>query len=165
MQNGGEAGIRTPDAAFDRILLSRGAPSASRPPHHTPLTSASKNLFLLFVAAMAHILLSGTYKSNLFRDLFFVCTLPAQLACENGKRVFYQQEIADYAAANAKDNCRGCGERDKMRGYRRGKLAKNGGWKEAPHKIARRENLSNWTAGIFQPGYAGRSLHDARRLL
>ncbi len=26
--------------------LSRGAPSASRPPHHTPLTSASKNLFI-----------------------------------------------------------------------------------------------------------------------
>ena len=51
--------------------LSRGAPSASRPPHHTPLTSASKNLFLLFVAAMAHILLSGTYKSNLFSRPFF----------------------------------------------------------------------------------------------
>ena len=51
--------------------LSRGAPSASRPPHHTPLSSASKNLFLLFVAAMAHILLSGTYKSNNFSRPFF----------------------------------------------------------------------------------------------
>ena len=66
--------------------LSRGAPSASRPPHHTPLTSASKNLFLLFVAAMAHILLSGTYKSNTFSRPFFVCTLRTQFACKNGKK-------------------------------------------------------------------------------
>ncbi len=33
--NGGEGGIRTLDAAINRILLSRGAPSASRPPHRT----------------------------------------------------------------------------------------------------------------------------------
>jgi hypothetical protein len=84
---------------------------------------------------------------------------------KTAKRVFYQQEIADYAAANAKDNCRGCGERDKNERLSERKIGKNGGWKEAPHKIARRENLSNWTAGIFQPGYAGRSLHDAQRLL
>ena len=63
--------------------LSRGAPSASRPPHHTPLTSASKNLFLLFVAAMAHILLSETYKSNNFSYTFIVCTLHVQLVCKN----------------------------------------------------------------------------------
>ena len=52
--------------------LSRGAPSASRPPHHTPLTSASKNLLKLIVAAMAHILLSGTYKSMAF-SITFIC--------------------------------------------------------------------------------------------
>ncbi len=35
--------------------LSRGAPSASRPPHHTPLTSASKNLFCSSSLRGAHI--------------------------------------------------------------------------------------------------------------
>ncbi|PMC11574.1 hypothetical protein CJ207_27645 [Klebsiella aerogenes] len=43
-------------------------------------------MFLLFVAAMAHILLSETYKSNNFSRAFSVCTLHAQLACKNGKK-------------------------------------------------------------------------------
>ncbi len=46
--------------------LSRGAPSASRPPHHTPLTSASKSSLRAHRRCVAHILLSGTYKSNNF---------------------------------------------------------------------------------------------------
>ena len=52
--------------------LSRGAPSASRPPHHTPLTSASKNLFIAHRRCVAHILLSETYKSNNFSYTFIV---------------------------------------------------------------------------------------------
>ena len=28
----------------------------------------------------------------------------------------------------------------------------------------RRGKISNWTAGIFQPGYAGRSLHGEQKL-
>ncbi len=82
--------------------LSRGAPSASRPPHHTPLTSASKNLFLLFVAAMAHILLSGTYKSNNFSRPFSVCTLTAQLACKNGKKSVLSTGIQGFRPAAGK---------------------------------------------------------------
>ena len=66
--------------------LSRGAPSASRPPHHTPLTSASKNLFIAHRRCVAHILLSGTYKSNNFSSAFIVCTFHAQLVCKNGKK-------------------------------------------------------------------------------
>ena len=66
--------------------LSRGAPSASRPPHHTPLTSASKNLFIAHRRCMAHILLSETYKSNNFSHTFIVCTLHAQLVCKNVKK-------------------------------------------------------------------------------
>ena len=66
--------------------LSRGAPSASRPPHHTPLTSASKNLFIAHRRCVAHILLSETYKSNNFSDTFIVCTLHAQLVCKNVKK-------------------------------------------------------------------------------
>ena len=50
--------------------LSRGAPSASRPPHHTPLTSASKNLFIAHRRCVAHILLSQPEKSNNFSQLF-----------------------------------------------------------------------------------------------
>ncbi len=66
--------------------LSRGAPSASRPPHHTPLTSASKNLFIAHRRCVAHILLSETYKSNNFSHTFIVCTLHAQLVCKNVKK-------------------------------------------------------------------------------
>ncbi len=66
--------------------LSRGAPSASRPPHHTPLTSASKNLFIAHRRCVAHILLSETYKSNNFSHTFIVCTLRAQLVCKNVKK-------------------------------------------------------------------------------
>ncbi|THE42768.1 hypothetical protein DJ535_02710 [Citrobacter murliniae] len=35
---------------------------------------------------MAHILLSGTYKSNNFSSAFIVCTFHAQLVCKNGKK-------------------------------------------------------------------------------
>ncbi len=66
--------------------LSRGAPSASRPPHHTPLTSASKNLFIAHRRCVAYILLSETYKSNNFSHTFIVCTLHAQLVCKNVKK-------------------------------------------------------------------------------
>ncbi len=66
--------------------LSRGAPSASRPPHHTSLTSASKNLFIAHRRCVAHILLSETYKSNNFSHTFIVCTLHAQLVCKNVKK-------------------------------------------------------------------------------
>ena len=66
--------------------LSRGAPSASRPPHHTPLTSASKNLFIAHRRCVAHILLSETYKSNNFSHTFIVCTLHAQLVCKSVKK-------------------------------------------------------------------------------
>ncbi len=66
--------------------LSRGAPSASRPPHHTPLTSASKNLFIAHRRCVAHILLSETYKSNNFSHTFIVCTLHVQLVCKNVKK-------------------------------------------------------------------------------
>ena len=66
--------------------LSRGAPSASRPPHHTPLTSASKNLFIAHRRCVAHILLSETYKSNNFSYTFIVCILHVQLVCKNVKK-------------------------------------------------------------------------------
>ena len=66
--------------------LSRGAPSASRPPHHTPLTSASKNLFIAHRRCVAHLLLSETYKSNKFSYTFIVCTLHVQLVCKNVKK-------------------------------------------------------------------------------
>ncbi|ASG87143.1 hypothetical protein DTG75_16560 [Salmonella enterica subsp. salamae] len=35
---------------------------------------------------MAHILLSGTYKSNNFSRAFIVCTLHAQLVCKKAKK-------------------------------------------------------------------------------
>ena len=84
---------------------------------------------------------------------------------KTAKRVFYQQEIADFAAANAKDNGSGSRVNDKKERLSEKKSGKNEPGRDAPHQTARRENLSNWTAGIFQPGYAGRSLHDAQRLL
>ena len=67
--------------------LSRGAPSASRPPHHTtPLSSASSNSLRASRRCVAHILLSGTYKSNNFSYTFIVCTLHVQLVCKNVKK-------------------------------------------------------------------------------
>ena len=66
--------------------LSRGAPSASRPPHHTtPLSSASSNSLRASRRCVAHILLSGTYKSNNFPHAFFVCTIRTQFACKSRK--------------------------------------------------------------------------------
>ena len=49
--------------------LSRGAPSASRPPHHAPLTSASKNLFLLIVAAWRTYYFLGLISQTIFPTL------------------------------------------------------------------------------------------------
>ncbi len=49
--------------------LSRGAPSASRPPHHAPLTSASKNLFLLIVAAWRTYYFLGLISQTIFPAL------------------------------------------------------------------------------------------------
>ena len=66
--------------------LSRGAPSASRPPHHTtPLSSASSNSLRASRRCVAHILLSGTYKSNNFPKAFIVCTNHTQFACKSRK--------------------------------------------------------------------------------
>ena len=66
--------------------LSRGAPSASRPPHHTtPLSSASSNSLRASRRCVAHILLSGTYKSNNFPHAFIVCTNRTQFACKSRK--------------------------------------------------------------------------------
>ena len=66
--------------------LSRGAPSASRPPHHTtPLSSASSNSLRASRRCVAHILLSGTYKSNNFPHAFIVCTNHTQFACKSRK--------------------------------------------------------------------------------
>ena len=76
--------------------LSRGAPSASRPPHHTPLTSALKNLFIAHRRCVAHILLSETYKSNNFSHTFIVCTLHAQLDCKNVKKSVLSTEKMAY---------------------------------------------------------------------
>ena len=66
--------------------LSRGAPSASRPPHHTtPLSSASSDSLRASRRCVAHILLSGTYKSNNFPKAFIVCTNHTQFACKSRK--------------------------------------------------------------------------------
>ena len=66
--------------------LSRGAPSASRPPHHTtPLSSASSYSLRASRRCVAHILLSGTYKSNNFPKAFIVCTNHTQFACKSRK--------------------------------------------------------------------------------
>ena len=66
--------------------LSRGAPSASRPPHHTtPLSSASSNSLRASRRCVAHILFSGTYKSNNFPKAFIVCTNHRQFACKSRK--------------------------------------------------------------------------------
>ncbi|QFG76391.1 hypothetical protein DMB90_00940 [Raoultella planticola] len=56
-------------------------------------------MFLLFVAAMAHILLSGTYKSNNFSRPFSVCTLTAQLACKTAKECFINRNSGFRPAA------------------------------------------------------------------
>ncbi len=63
-----------------------------RPPHHTPLTSASKNLFIAHRRCVAHILLSETYKSNNFSHTFIVCTLHAQLVCKTSKECFINRK-------------------------------------------------------------------------
>ena len=58
--------------------LSRGAPSASRPSHHTPLSRSTEELVFAHRRCVAHILLSGTYKSNTFSGLLIVCTFHKQ---------------------------------------------------------------------------------------
>ncbi|AST81140.1 hypothetical protein CI104_19680 [Citrobacter farmeri] len=61
---------------------------------------------------MAHILLSGTYKSNNFSCAFIVCTLHVQLVCKNGKKSVLSTD---------KSVCGGSGyTMKKIDGYRRG---------------------------------------------
>lgn len=66
--------------------LSRGAPSASRPPHQHASCECFEELVSAHRRCVAHILLSGTYKSNNFSSAFIVCTFHAQLVCKNGKK-------------------------------------------------------------------------------
>ncbi len=66
--------------------LSRGAPSASRPPHQHASCECFEELVSAHRRCVAHILLSGTYKSNNFSRAFIVCTFHAQLVCKNGKK-------------------------------------------------------------------------------
>ena len=66
--------------------LSRGAPSASRPPHQHASYECFEELVSAHRRCVAHILLSGTYKSNNFSRAFIVCTFHAQLVCKNGKK-------------------------------------------------------------------------------
>ena len=65
--------------------LSRGAPSASRPPHRTPLTSHAV-LRIALRRCVAHILLSECGKSNNFSKAWIDCTIHRQSACFNIKK-------------------------------------------------------------------------------
>ena len=71
--------------------LSRGAPSASRPPHHTPLTSASKNLFLLIVAAWRTYYFLGLISQTIFQKLLSFAQITRNSHVKAAKRVFYKR--------------------------------------------------------------------------
>ena len=147
--------------------LSRGAPSASRPPHHTPLSSASKNSLKALRRCVAHILLSGLYKSNNFSRPFIVCTLRAQLGVKNDKKpVFSTVKTLTDGQTNLKDVHMEIAikrRQSRKEGKTKGEERKSREGCVSPEGETR--ELSNWTAGIFQPGYAGRSLHGERILL
>ena len=138
--------------------LSRGAPSASRPPHHTPLASASKNLFKLIVAAWRTYYFLGLISQWLFLTVLFVCTLHAQSDGKNDKKSELSTETVRQTGCGKARAQKEKVDSDDAGVTRRGKMS-------APHPKTRRMNISNWTAGIFQPEYAGRSLHDGQRLL
>ena len=92
--------------------LSRGAPSASRPPHQHASCECFEELVSAHRRCVAHILLSGTYKSNNFSRAFIVCTFHAQLVCKNGKKSVLSTD---------KSVCGGSGyTMKKTDGYRRG---------------------------------------------
>ncbi len=162
MQNGGEAGFEPRMQLLTAYSLA-GAPSASRPPHHTRLFRVLRRTCfcsssLRWRTYYFLVLISQT----LFRDLFRLHTSHA-IRVQNGKRAIYQQEISPDAGITPNDQSGkgnekryGAGEKQK-----REKAAVS----DAPHCTARRGNLSNWTAGIFQPEYAGRSLHGEQTLL
>ncbi len=145
--------------------LSRGAPSASRPPHHTRLFRVLRRTCfcsssLRWRTYYFLVLISQT----LFRDLFSFAHFARNSRAKTAKRAIYQQEISPDAGIRqttkaAKGNEKRYGAGGKNR--KREKAAVS----DAPHCTARRGNLSNWTAGIFQPEYAGRSLHGEQTLL
>ncbi len=85
--------------------LSRGAPSASRPPHHTPLASASKNLFLLIVAAWRTYYFLGLISQTIFPTPESIAHFAGNSGVKRSKRMFYQQNIC---IVNTKDDRR-CG--------------------------------------------------------
>ena len=75
--------------------LSRGAPSASRPPHQTPLASAPKNLFLLIGAAWRTYYFLGLISQTIFPDSVSFAQFTRNSSALPTKRAFYQHETGD----------------------------------------------------------------------
>ncbi len=146
MQNGGEAGIRTPDAALTAYSLSRE--------RLQPLGHLTTRLFRVLrrTCFCSSSLRWRTYYflvliSQTLFETFFVCTLRTQFACKNGKRAIYQQEISPDAGITPNDQSGkgnekryGAGEKQK-----KGKAAVS----DAPHCTARRGNLVTGLLGFF----------------
>ncbi len=138
--------------------LSRGAPSASRPPHHTPLTSASKSLFRLIVAAWRTYYFLGLISQTIFPDSASFAHLPPNQPALPTKRLFNQHKCAGMTI-NRSWSKRGKARREKQKkAYEGQKIQK--GMRLA--SVSETRQLSNWTVAIFQPGYAGRSLHGVQ---
>ncbi len=106
--------------------LSRGAPSASRPPHHTPLTSASKSLFRLIVAAWRTYYFLGLISQTIFPDSASFAHLPPNPPALPTKRLFYQRKCADMTI-NRSWSKRGKARREKQKKACGGKKIKKGG--------------------------------------
>ncbi len=87
-------GFEPPMQLLTAYSLSRGAPSASRPPHHTPLTSASKSLFRLIVAAWRTYYFLGLISQTIFPDSVSFAQLPPNPPALPTKRLFYQRKCA-----------------------------------------------------------------------
>ena len=72
--------------------LSRGAPSASRPPHHTtPLSSASSNSQELLVAAWRIYYFLGLISQTIFQKLLSFAQITRNSHVKAAKRVFYKR--------------------------------------------------------------------------
>ncbi len=100
-------GFEPPMQLLTAYSLSRGAPSASRPPHHTPLTSASKSLFRLIVAAWRTYYFLGLISQTIFPDSVSFAQLPPNPPALPTKRLFYQRKCAATAVVSNEEKGNG----------------------------------------------------------
>ncbi len=140
--------------------LSRGAPSASRPPHHTrSYRAVLLNLFLLIGTAWRTYYFLGLISQTYFFTLASDCAFPSQNGYLESKKSELSTIIGPFTAEKRVQ------ARKEIAKEKQRKAGKKGKTGSAPPGRQGAGSVSNSFAEFFRPEYADKSLRDEPTLL